>query len=191
MADGPNTSTGQAHHPGHAQAHVQTHTHAHGHHHGCQHAHDRKAHADAIIARAEALCAARGARLTPVRRAVLAELVADHRPLGAYDLVERVSKREGRRLSPISVYRALDFLVEADIVHRLSSRNAFIACPHQHDVGAPVVFLICEACGGVDEVMSSSIAEALNGAAAALGFRAERRMIEISGQCGHCDGKRA
>jgi Fur family zinc uptake transcriptional regulator len=163
-----------------------SHEHAGHDHHGCQHAHDRKADADGIMARAEAHCHAEGTRLTPMRRAVLAELVADHRPLGAYELVERVSKREGRRLAPVSVYRALDFLVENAFVHRLTSRNAFIACPHTHDSTSPVVFLICDACGGVDEVMTTTVAAALDDAAERAGFSASRRMIEINGLCAHC-----
>jgi Fur family zinc uptake transcriptional regulator len=163
-----------------------SHDHAGHDHHGCQHAHDRKADADGIMARAEAHCRAEGTRLTPMRRAVLAELVADHRPLGAYELVERVSKREGRRLAPVSVYRALDFLVENAFVHRLTSRNAFIACPHTHDSASPVVFLICDACGGVDEVMTQGVAAALDEAATRAGFSASRRMIEINGFCAHC-----
>jgi Fur family transcriptional regulator, zinc uptake regulator len=152
----------------------------------CQHGVDQLARAEAMLERAERRCRSSGARLTPVRRAVLSELLADYRPLGAYDLVERVSLREGRRLAPISVYRALDFLVEVDAVHRLSSRNAFIACPHEHPPGEPVAFLICDACGGVDELASPAIASALAGASSSAGFRPSRQMIELSGLCGHC-----
>lgn len=174
--------------PEKAMADSTHHAHDHAGHdpHGCQHAHDRKADADAIMGRAEAHCLSQGSRLTPMRRAVLAELVADHRPLGAYDLVERVSKREGRRLAPVSVYRALDFLVENAFAHRLTTRNAFIACPHTHDSASPVVFLICDACGGVDEVTSDGVAAALDEAAGRAGFSAQRRMIEINGLCAHC-----
>ncbi len=152
----------------------------------CQHSHDRHSHAGAMLARAEERCRASGARLTPVRRAVLTELLADYRPLGAYDLMERVSLREGRRLAPISVYRALDFLVEADLVHRLSSRNAFIACPHDHPADETVAFLICDACGGVDELANPAIAAALADASSAAGFAPSRQMIELTGLCGHC-----
>jgi Fur family transcriptional regulator, zinc uptake regulator len=166
---------------------THSHDHDHAHHdHGCQHAHDRKAGASEIMARAEAHCARTGTRMTPIRRAVLAQLVGDHRPLGAYDLVERVSKSEGRQLAPISVYRALDFLVENEMAHRLTSRNAFIACAHHHHAATSVVFLICETCGGVDEIMTAGVASALDEAAAKIGFAPQRRMIEISGHCGHC-----
>ncbi|HST67704.1 MAG TPA: ATP-binding cassette domain-containing protein, partial [Mycobacteriales bacterium] len=60
----------------------------------------------------------------------------------------------GARPAPITIYRALDFLREQGLVHRIESRNAFIACVHNHDSGDPVVFLICETCGTVGEAGS-------------------------------------
>ena len=98
---------------------------------------------------AEEFCAARGQRLTPMRRQVLQALLASHKPLGAYEIIERLA--QGGRLAPITVYRALDFLRENGLVHRIESRNAFVACVHHHAGGDPVVFLICERCGTVGE----------------------------------------
>jgi Fur family transcriptional regulator, zinc uptake regulator len=112
--------------------------------------------------------------------------VADHTALGAYELMERVSRREGRRLAPISVYRALDFLVEGGLVHRLSSCNAFIACPHGHAMDEPVAFLICQSCGGVDETSTPQMVASLQAASAAAGFTPMSQTIEITGRCGHC-----
>lgn len=162
--------------------HFMEHTHGPG----CRHAHDQDARAAETLSRAESRCREQGARLTPIRRAVLSELLADHHPLGAYDLVERVSKREGRRLAPISVYRALDFLLDSGLAHRLSSRNAFVACPHSHAPGEAVAFLICDGCGGVDELSTPDIARALSAAADSAGFSPRRQTIELSGLCEHC-----
>src|SRR6266852_9126627 len=94
------------------------------------HDHDRCA-SDAI-AHAEAICAARKERLTPMRRRVLEALLASHQPLGAYELIDRLAVRTARP-APITVYRALDFLREQGLVHRIESRNAFIACVHNHE----------------------------------------------------------
>ena len=108
--------------------------------------------ADAL-AHAEALCAARGQRLTPIRRQVLEMLAASHRTLGAYEIMDRLAG-EGPRPAPITVYRALDFLLENGLVHRIESRNAFLACIAEHEeaeTGATTVFLICERCGAVGE----------------------------------------
>jgi len=137
------------------------------------------------MAHAEALCAERGQRLTPTRRRVLDALAASHQPLGAYDVIDRLAER-GPRPAPITVYRALDFLVENGLVHRIESRNAFVACINPHDTGAIVVFLICEACGTVGEAPSVAVAEALTAAARSAGFTPKTPVIEITGICSHC-----
>ena len=113
------------------------------------HDHDRCS-ADAL-AHAEALCVKRGERLTTMRRHVLEVLAASHKPLGAYEIIEQVAVR-GPRPAPITIYRALDFLTAQGLVHRIESRNAFLACINNHASGAPVVFLICEHCGASKRV---------------------------------------
>ena len=87
---------------------------------------DQTSSHDTAMAQAEDLCRASGARLTPIRRKVLEALHATHKPLGAYDLAEILGPK-GRRLAPITVYRALDFLMEQGLVRRLASQNAYIA----------------------------------------------------------------
>ncbi len=140
--------------------------------------------ADAI-AEAETVCAARGVRLTPQRRQVLALLASDHQPLGAYEIMDRLAE-EGPRPAPITVYRALDFLMENGLVHRLASRNSFLACLHNHAASENVVFLICERCGAVGEVASKPVKEALNAAAADVGFAPKMPVIEVTGLCAYC-----
>jgi Fur family zinc uptake transcriptional regulator len=147
------------------------------------HNHDRCS-AEAM-AHAEALCAGRGERLTPIRRQVLETLAAHHRPLGAYEVIDRLAEKV-KRLAPITVYRALDFLVENGLVHRIESRNAFLACVNNHQSSDMVVFLICERCGSVGEAPSSLVAETLTAAARAAGFTPRAPVIEISGLCTHC-----
>jgi Fur family zinc uptake transcriptional regulator len=92
------------------------------------------------IAHAEKVCAAGAQRLTPIRRKVLEALAASHKPLGAYDVIDAVG---GLRPAPITVYRALEFLIALGLVHRIASRNAFLACVNNHRTGALVAFLIC------------------------------------------------
>jgi Fur family transcriptional regulator, zinc uptake regulator len=158
-------------------------THAHAAFPTPDHDHDRCA-TDAI-AHAEAICAARKERLTPIRRRVLEALLASHQPLGAYELIDRLAD-DGGRPAPITIYRALDFLREQSLVHRIESRNAFIACVHNHDSGDPVVFLICETCGAVGEAASVAVAETIKTASRAAGFTPKTPVIEISGTCAHC-----
>ncbi len=147
------------------------------------HDHDRCA-SDAI-AHAETICASRKERLTPIRRRVLEALLASHQPLGAYELIDRLAVR-GARPAPITVYRALDFLREQGLVHRIESRNAFIACVRNHESGDPVVFLICEKCGTVGEAASAAVADTIRNASRAAGFSPKTPVIEISGICAHC-----
>jgi len=120
-----------------------------------------------------------------MRRRVLETLLASHQPLGAYDLINRLSVR-GTRPAPITVYRALDFLREQELVHRIESRNAFFACVHNHDGNDPVVFLICEKCGVVGEAASAAVADTIINASRAAGFVPKTPVIEISGICAHC-----
>lgn len=133
---------------------------------------------------AEGLCAARGQRLTPMRRQVLEALLASHKPLGAYEIIERLAHRG--RLAPITVYRALDFLRDHGLVHRIESRNAFVACVHHHAGGDPVVFLICERCGTVGEATGGAVTDALKASCHAAGFVPKSPVIEIAGVCSHC-----
>ena len=147
------------------------------------HDHDRCS-TDAMAV-AEALCAERGQRLTPIRRNVLGALLASHKPLGAYEIIDQLAPR-GPRPAPITAYRALEFLRQNGLVHRIESRNAFIACVHNHAAGALVVFLICERCGAVGEAPSAAVAESLNAAAKSAGFIPKSPVLEITGVCAHC-----
>src|SRR3954452_10518374 len=147
--------------------------------------HDHERCSADTLAHAEALCVKRGERLTPMRRQVLAVLSASHKPLGAYEIIDLVAVR-GARPAPITIYRALDFLTAQGLVHRIESRNAFLACINNHADGAPVVFLICERCGAVGEAPSTAVAESLNAAAKSAAFIAKTPVIEITGVCAHC-----
>jgi Fur family transcriptional regulator, zinc uptake regulator len=146
--------------------------------------HDHARCAGAALAHAEELCVARGQRLTPIRRHVLKALLASHRPLGAYEIIERLAN--DRPPAPITVYRALDFLRENNLVHRIESRSAFVACVHNHADDQLVVFLICERCGAVGEAPGGGVAQALKASSRAAGFAPKSPVIEIAGICSHC-----
>jgi Fur family zinc uptake transcriptional regulator len=140
--------------------------------------------ADAMAV-AEAVCERHGQRLTPIRRKVLSVLLGSHKPLGAYEIIDRLAPK-GPRPAPITAYRALEFLRENGLVHRIESRNAFVACVHNHADGELVVFLICEDCGAVGEASSAEVATTLASAARAAGFAPKSPVIEITGVCSHC-----
>ena len=147
--------------------------------------HDHQRCTADALAHAEALCAQRSQRLTPIRRQVLEVLLGSHKPLGAYEIMDRAAA-DGARPAPITIYRALDFLRDNGLVHRIESRNAFVACVSNHAAGELVVFLICEHCGAVGEAASAAVADQLKSAARAAGFAPKTPVIEISGVCAHC-----
>ena len=150
--------------------------------------HDHHRCASDAIARAEQICRSRGQRFTPIRRNVLEALLSSHRPLGAYEIIDALAVSVARP-APITVYRALDFLMDNGLVHRIESRNAFLACAHGHDAASTVAFLICEHCGSVGEVSAAPVAQKLHEAARQTGFVSRLSVVEITGTCAHCHAK--
>ena len=140
-----------------------------------------------VLGRAEALCRERGVRLTDQRRTVLQLLCASDKPLSAYELLERmrgVVKNPG----PPTVYRALDFLLDQGLVHKLESLHAYVGCAHPDHPHASE-FLICDECGEVAEVEDPSVAQSLKAASEAIGFRTKRPVVELLGTCAQCSAK--
>jgi Fur family zinc uptake transcriptional regulator len=119
-----------------------------------------------------------------VRRRVLELVWESHEPVGAYALLEKLSQ-EGFGSAPPTVYRALEFLRDNGLIHKLESKNAFIGCNdprHPHDGQ----HLICARCGSVTEIADDEIIDAIRASAAAAGFAVERQTVEISGICRAC-----
>ena len=140
----------------------------------------------ATLDRAEAICHARGARLTAQRRRVLELVLRAGRPLGAYELLDAL-RREGGGAGPPTVYRALEFLVAHGLVHRIETLHAFVGCDHPGELHAGQ-FLICRDCGAVHEVEDPAVSRSVLAAADASGFAAERPVVEIQGRCARCAG---
>ena len=125
-----------------------------------------------------------GLRFTKTRRRVLEILWHSHSPLGAYEILERLQE-DGSHPAPMVVYRALDFLIEAGLAHRLSSRNAFIGCSLPED-DHEAQFLICDNCGSAAEIEGKPIAKAVKETAASAGFQVHQHVVDISGVFPNC-----
>jgi len=138
------------------------------------------------MAEAEALCAERGQRLTEMRRLVLEALIESRKALGAYDLIDLVAGRGIKRPAPVAIYRALDFLMQNGLAHRIESRNAFVACPHRHHGDEVAIFFICDNCLKVNEETSQSIRAGLALLARKRGFEVRSNVMEIEGRCSSC-----
>ena len=137
------------------------------------------------MAQAEQLCRARGVRLTALRRRVLELVLSSDTPQGAYAILDTLRLQDGRAGAPPTVYRALDFLLEQGLIHRLASCNVFIGCcqPTAHHSGQ---FLICRSCGKVAELDSQPVEKLIREQAQKAGFRVESQMVEIAGYCQQC-----
>jgi Fur family zinc uptake transcriptional regulator len=147
--------------------------------------HDHAHCVSSALAEADTLCERAGVRLTALRKRVLELVWQSHKPLGAYDILAELSSQDGRRAAPPTVYRALDFLLENGLVHRIASLNAFIGCNHpQHPHQGQ--FLICRNCHTAIELEQPSISEAIVLAAGKVQFQVEAQTVEVVGLCAPC-----
>ena len=137
-----------------------------------------------MLASAETICRARGGRLTLQRRAVLGKLLEAGGRATAYELLDRI-KPEDASITPASIYRSLDFLVDMGLVHRLDSTRSFVACEHPDHPHAGQ-FLICRECGLVVEAEDKRIVRATENLGERHGFTLDHRTVELIGLCGAC-----
>lgn len=149
------------------------------------HEHDHQRCIDAALARAAEVCDTRKARLTSARREVLKLIWQSHQPLGAYRILEMMTEKSGKRVMPPTVYRALEFLLDVGLVHRIASLNAYIGCPFPNSHHSEL-FLICRNCGAAAECSADSVNSAVSSAAQRAGFKLESQSVELVGLCPKC-----
>ena len=126
-----------------------------------------------------------GEQWTQMRSAVFEALASFDRPASAYDIAEKVSQTQGRRVAANSVYRILDLFVGANLARRVESANAYVANDHP-DCLHDCIFLICDRCGQTTHIDDDSLAGGVRDAAKQEGFSARRPVIEVRGTCEDC-----
>ena len=146
--------------------------------------HDHGHCVEQAIEAAEQICRQKGLRFTAQRRRVLELVWNSHKPVGAYDILDSLNQG-GNKAAPPTVYRALEFLIEAELVHRLDSLNAFVGCSDP-GVSHSGQFLICRSCKSVAELDDVQINATVDKMAAGLGFTAISQTLEIQGLCQNC-----
>lgn len=146
--------------------------------------HDHQDCIDTAIEAATRLCAERGMRFTKIRQHVLRLVWDGHQPVGAYTILEAL-KSDYPRAAPPTVYRALDFLIELGLIHRIESLNAYVGCSHPEERHTGQ-FLICARCGTAAELDDPQIDDAVRRSAGEQGFLAQHQMIEVTGLCPDC-----
>lgn len=136
------------------------------------------------LQRASRNCADRGLAFTPIRQRVLQLLLENPKGLKAYDLLARI-KAEQPGATPPTVYRALDFLTEHQLAHKIERNATFVACTRESHI-EPGIFLVCPQCGGVTELADVSVLQALCRALAAAGHQLDNPEVEIGATCPAC-----
>src|SRR3954449_11066602 len=135
------------------------------------HQHDARHHhqgGDSLAGAARSTMEASGEQWTAMRAAVFEALASFDRPASAYDIADKVSKDQGRRVAANSVYRILDLFVNANVARRVESANAYVANDHPaclHDC----IFLICDTCGQTKHIDDDSVTKGVREAAKGAG----------------------
>ena len=116
---------------------------------------------------------------------VVLDALRDGRPLSAYQILNLDRVRAQGLKAPLTIYRALDKLIEFGLVHRIESLNAFVLCGHEPH-SDPAAFMICSDCKRTIEVGTRSLQRAVKKQAAAQGFEVDHMHVEVSGRCEKC-----
>lgn len=153
--------------------------------------HDHSHCISQVLDAAEEVCQERGLRLTDQRKSVLKVLASSHVPASAYDILDQLNRLREETgesmLAPVSIYRALEFLMQQGFIHRIESRNAYVACTHGADEHSEVtIFLLCDQCGKAGEFQSKSLGGLIETIAATAQFQPNAPVMEIRGLCAQC-----
>jgi len=146
--------------------------------------HDHKKCVAEAIGVAEQLCEVRGVQLTLIRHQVLELIWASHKAVKAYELLDQIKPLQAAA-KPATIYRALDFLIEQGLIHRVESLNAFVGCScsgRQHEL----LLLICKCCHEVEERLAPQVMQAISDEFSQAHFTAHSKAIEAHGICGKC-----
>ena len=123
--------------------------------------------------------------LTKNQQIVLDLVEKSSEPLKAYSILFNVQKKGIK--APLQVYRALDRLVEIGKIHKIESRNAFIACQDSScQISKATAFSICESCEKVTEINNSKLSNYLNNFKDNSGMKYSKYNLEFYGICKNC-----
>ena len=128
-------------------------------------------------------------KLTNNQQTVLDLLEKSKEPLKAYAILFDIQKKGIK--APLQVYRALDKLIEIGKVHKIESKNSYIACEHKNcDSSTSTSFLICETCDQVTELKKMNLSEYFAKQSVQANFKYAKHNLEIYGVCKDCKNKK-
>lgn len=133
---------------------------------------------------AEKICQEKKLRLTPMRKRILELIWTNHKTIGAYELLD-VFKQEDPNAKPVTIYRALDFLLSAGLIHKVESINAFVGCLQPETVHHSVI-LICDSCHNAYEVEAQQVYRKIIEVSESIDFKPSQLTLELHGSCKNC-----
>ncbi|WP_428355385.1 transcriptional repressor [Methyloprofundus sp.] len=146
--------------------------------------HNHRGCIDHALQTAEQICLTKGVRLTALRKQVLELICANHKAIGAYELLDLLREQDPKA-KPVTIYRALDFLITAGLVHKIESLNAFIGCL-QAETQHKSAILICDQCKNAYEIDATAVYESLFALSEAVQFQPHCLTLELHGLCASC-----
>ena len=149
------------------------------------HPHNHQKCINAALQQARERATRTSARLTPIREAVLTLIWENHKPMGAYHILEQLPLVLGKNIQAPSVYRAIDFLLELGLIHRIPSLNAYIGCPFPGSEHSNL-FMICSGCGAAAEVSDDGLNAMIADTIGKTGFRLTSQSVDLTGTCPAC-----
>jgi Fur family zinc uptake transcriptional regulator len=146
--------------------------------------HDHNACISSAMIKAQQICEEKEIRFTRIRKRILELIWTSHKPVLAYDLLRKLRREKGNA-EPPTVYRALDFLLENQLIHKIESLNAYVGCyfPDKKHLSQ---FLICSTCDQVAEIEDTDVNQVITQQAARSGFQVDQQTVEITGLCPTC-----
>lgn len=146
--------------------------------------HNHQVCEDQALNRAQQICEQKGLRFTEIRQRILQLIWSSHEPILAYELLKSL-RQEKANAEPPTVYRALDFLLENQLIHKIESLNAYTGCqfPEKSHLSQ---FLICNGCNQIAELDNNQVNKVIQQELKLSGFAIEQQTIEIKGLCANC-----
>ena len=126
--------------------------------------------------------------LSKNQRVVLEIIENAKEPLKAYSILFNVQKKGIK--APQQIYRALDKLIEIGKIHKVESRNAFVACKNSNcEISKATAFSICENCEKVTEINNFNLSKYLTNFEDDTGMKYKKYNLEFFGLCKKCKKK--
>ena len=123
--------------------------------------------------------------LSKNQQVVLEIIIKAKEPLKAYSILYNVQKKGIK--APQQIYRALDKLIEIGKIHKVESRNAFVACKNSNcEVSKATAFSICENCEKITEINNLNLSKYLTNFKDDSGMKYKKYNLEFFGLCKRC-----